>query len=215
MTRLPECTPEAVAEACEKLGFALSEPVSSLLADYLVLLEQWNRVMNLVGPGAWPDILRTLVADSFFLADFLRELPLGPEPECWDLGAGAGLPGIPLRMIWQRGSYALVESRDKRAGFLQTVLARCPLPGTFAHHGRVETFMPGRPLADLVVSRAFLPWEKVLALVGGRLAPRGIVVFLSLVPLPAVLPPGWTAAGGKEYTVAGQTRYFWGLTPVI
>lgn len=212
MTGMPECGAETVGAACGELGFFPPQQALETLARYLALLEKWNRVMNLVGPASWQEILRTLAADSFYLAAFLDEHCAVSAPECWDLGAGAGLPGIPLRALWQRGSYALVESREKRAGFLHTVLAQCPLPGVFVHHGRAEEFMKQRPPADLIVSRAFLPWKKVLALAGPHLAPDGIMIFLTLAPVPDSLPDGWTASGGKEYTVAGQTRYFWAFT---
>ena len=75
------------------------------LAVYLEMLCRWNAAMNLVGARSWQDILARLVADSFHLASFLEELPLPEEPLSWDLGSGAGLPGIPLRMAWTRGGY--------------------------------------------------------------------------------------------------------------
>ena len=75
------------------------------LAEYLEMLCQWNKAMNLVGPHTWQDIFGRLAVDSFHLADFLNKLDLPEAPLCWDLGAGAGLPGIPLRMVWRRGAH--------------------------------------------------------------------------------------------------------------
>ena len=182
------------------------------LEGYLALLEKWNRVMNLVGPSCWEDMLRILVADSFHLACFLESLSWRDTPECWDLGAGAGLPGIPLRLFWEQGIYTLVEPREKRALFLRTALAACPLPGVRVFQGRAEAFMPGRPPADLVVSRAFLPWEKVLALIAPHMAPSGRAVFLTLAPAPEALPAPWAVTAQTRYVIAGGDRYFWALT---
>lgn len=219
-----KCSAESVANVCRELGFTFGEDVHASLAAYLALVEKWNAAMNLVGPSLWQDTLRTLVVDSFYLADFVGGLRL-PEPEvetgfptvspshleCWDLGAGAGLPGIPLRMLWQKGSYTLVEAREKRALFLRTVLAACPLPGVQVFRGRAEQFMPARPPVQLVVSRAFLPWPKVLALVAPYMAPGGLCVFLTREPLPGALPEGWTAEGEKRYSIQRSVRYFWAL----
>ena len=200
-----------LASRLQFLGFSLPEQAVNGLASYLSILMQWNKAMNLVGPGDWITVLETLLADSFHLAAFLPELTLPPEPECWDLGAGAGLPGIPLRLVWQDGTYTMVESREKRTLFLQTALARCPLPRTFVARARVEAFFPTRPAADLIISRAFMPWQELLPLVSPYLADTGIVLFLTLIPAPEQLPQGWRVLAQKAYTCAGQARHFWAL----
>ena len=126
-------------------------------------------------------------------------------PETWDFGAGAGLPGIALRMVWQRGSYRMVESREKRALFLATVLARLNLPRTWVFRGRAETFMPGRK-ADLILSRAFMPWREILELVRPRLKPEGRVILLTR---EAVRPEkGWVCAASFSYRAGNSTRHF-------
>lgn len=206
-----DCTPERVRALCEASGFSLDAGALSALTGYLALLSKWNRVMNLVGPTAWENILATLVVDSFHLAPFLAALNPPDRPRCWDLGSGAGLPGLPLRMLWKNGEYTLVEAREKRALFLRTILASCPLDGVSVFQGRVERFMPTQQPAHLIVSRAFMPWDKLLALVKPYMAAAGCCVFLALAPLPLSLPEGWTAAAEKLYTVAGDTRYFWAL----
>lgn len=188
------------------------DPFYSRLLRYVTMLMQWNARMNLVGATTWQEAVENLCADSWHLADFLRTLPLPAQPECWDLGAGAGLPGVPLRLVWEEGSYTLVEAREKRALFLQSVLAMCQMPGVKVFRGRAEKFMVKAPPANLVVSRAFLPWEKVLELVGNFMAPEGMVVFLTLVPPPQQLPEGWCVRGAREYGVVGDTlRHFWAL----
>lgn len=205
------CSPEQVRAHCEALGFLPCDEALKAMSEYLALLQKWNKAMNLVGPASWQDMLATLLIDSFHLAPFVAALQLPPQPRCWDLGSGAGLPGLPLRMLWQEGEYTLVEAREKRALFLRTVLASRPLPGVTVFQGRVEQFMRTRPSAQMIVSRAFMPWEKLLHLVAPYMAPQGFCVFLALTPLPSSLPPGWTAAAEKGYTAAGSTRYFWAV----
>lgn len=185
------------------------------LAGYLALLMQWNRVMNLVGARTWQDAYRSLVADSIRLAAFLDPLVPLAAPRCWDLGAGAGLPGLVLRMIWRKGDYWLVEAREKRALFLSTVLAKHPLPGVRVFRGRAEAFMAGPPprTADLVVSRAFMPWRDVLGLVRGNLAPGALVVMLLREELAERPCPGWIRTAASAYQVEGTSRFFCALTP--
>ena len=195
---------------CRKAGFSLTEEEASQLAGYLVLLMQWNKRMNLVGARHWRDALEELILDSFHLAAFLHEhiLPSLPAaPVTWDLGSGAGLPGIPLRMVWQDGSYWMVESRDKRTIFLSTVLARHPLKDTHVFRGRAEQFMEGKK-ADLIVSRAFMPWKELLNFVQGHLTAEGQIVFLSREELKADDTLPWENTATTRYVVNGAERYF-------
>ena len=224
---------ESLRHACENdaglVPFCNDSKTLQGLFTYLSILQKWNKVMNLVGPYSWQEILRLLLVDSAWLATFLtglqRQEKLAPEPESWDLGAGAGLPGIPLRLLWEKGMYSLVDARQKRTLFLRTVLAAHILPHTLVHEGRAEQFMPTRPKADLVISRAFMPWYDVLALVGPYLAPGGVVVFLVLQPAPNQIlleqtPRGtpnssgerWCVLGQQEYPVGGDSRFLWAVS---
>lgn len=204
------CTPAFLADCCHKAGFETTPEQAGQLSAYLTLLMQWNKVMNLVGARHWRDALDDLVMDSFHLNDFLRAqvLPVLPaSPVCWDLGSGAGLPGIPLRILWNEGDYWMVESRDKRTIFLSTVLARSPIAGTHVFHGRAEQFMEGKK-ADLIVSRAFMPWKELLAFIKGHLNPGGQIVFLTLEELKADEDMDWTATGHASYKIGKDTRHF-------
>ena len=135
--RSSSVSPYDLQDWAKRAGFELAEETLHPLAGYLGLLMQWNKVMNLVGTRTAEDTFFTLVVDSLHLGRFLREdVKCSAAPCCWDLGSGAGLPGNPLRMIWQEGDYWMVEAREKRALFLSTVLAQYPLPGTHVFRGR-------------------------------------------------------------------------------
>lgn len=203
-----------LANILASAGIRVEDRALPLLATYLAMLAQWNRAMNLVGAKSWQDILGKLVVDSFFLADFLRKLPLPPEPLAWDLGSGAGLPGIPLRMVWQHGKYYMVEAREKRALFLSNALASLELPMTHVFRGTVEHFFPGQYCqADLIVSRAFLPWPKLLELTLPHLRQQGFLIVLANRPEPDSLPGSWLLHNVHNYKVAGRDRWFWALGP--
>lgn len=216
-------TQKMVAAAVARLGRSLSVTQTKRLTAYLDQLVKWNRKMNLVGKADWQSVLKTLVVDSLFLADFLAELALPKKPLTLDLGAGAGLPGIPLRMFWQPGEYRLVELREKRVLFMRSVLGKLQLPGTEVFHGRAEDILDAKSdiggtegqQADVILSRAFMPWKKMLTLVRPMLAADGVLIILSNDPPPGPddLPTGWQSGKSTDYPVAGTTRYFWSLSP--
>jgi Predicted S-adenosylmethionine-dependent methyltransferase involved in bacterial cell division len=211
------------------LGFEPQKAQCASLARYLNLLMKWSRSMNLVGKTTWPDIFRDLAADSLHLDVFLRGLNLPERPLTLDLGAGAGLPGIPLRVLWSAGDYLLVELREKRAIFLRQAVSELALERVRVFHGRAEetatelarlglTGAAGDTRADLLVSRAFLPWPKLLPLAAQLLAPTGRLVVLAneKPPIKAEELPGFTLEKVESYPAGsgdGRVRYFWSLSP--
>ncbi|BDQ38390.1 ribosomal RNA small subunit methyltransferase G [Pseudodesulfovibrio nedwellii] len=212
-----------VLAAAERLGRPVDAEQAELLAVYLRQLIKWNKKMNLVGKSDWRTVFNTLVVDSLFLADFLKGLPLGDKPLCLDFGAGAGLPGIPLRALWQEGDYWLVELREKRALFMTSVLSKLKLPGTNVFRGRAEDALArlekGRTeaTADLILSRAFMPWPKLLDFIYPMLRKdeerAGVAVILSndLPPAESELPEGWVLGNVASYPAARGERFFWSL----
>lgn len=207
-------SPGEVATLARDLGRELAAPQAAALAAYLTVLMQWKDSVNLVSARDWPDALANLVADSWHLADFLGGLGLPGAPRCLDLGAGAGLPGLPLRAFWAPGRYLLVEPRRKRVAFMRTALGRMGLAGTEVRACRAEE-LPGADLpADLVLSRAFMPWRELLDFVRPMLAPGGVCVVMANqdAPAPADLPPGWGLRARADYPSGAGRRYFWALS---
>ncbi len=195
-------------------GFIEEVQQAEALAEYLNLLVKWNKSMNLVGPAGWNEVFDSLIVDSLYLADFLNSLDVTESPVTLDLGAGAGLPGIPLRCVWQKGIYHLVESRQKRSIFMRTALRSMKLPRTEVFQGRAENMPEEVVPADLVLSKAFMPWKELLPFVGPMLREKGRVVILSNDPAPDALEVeslGFMLEKSQEYDAGDKVHYFWSL----
>ncbi|MBD5646874.1 MAG: 16S rRNA (guanine(527)-N(7))-methyltransferase RsmG [Desulfovibrio sp.] len=219
-----ESTPPLTRESAERLlppglevAAPLLEALSGRLDRYLHMLLAWNRAINLTGGRTRADILVRLIPDSFELAAFLESAPLAQipamtgAPRVWDLGAGAGLPGIPLRMVWDRGDYTLVEPREKRALFLANALAQLDLPRTTVFRGTAEALFAHEPHgADIILSRAFMPWEKLLPFCEPGLAPGGLVIIFAL-EAGGEIPAPWRLCAEWAYSVGENRRWFWAL----
>jgi 16S rRNA (guanine527-N7)-methyltransferase len=153
---------ELLTAGTETLGCPLPEKTVSLLRLYGEEILLWNPSVNLVS-------VRDLsgLAVRHFL-DSLTVLPLLPEGpfSLLDLGTGAGLPGIPLKLARTDASLFLVDASRKKISFLRNVIRRLGLSGAQAEQGRVETWVPrNRPRGafDRVVSRAAFPLPLFLA----------------------------------------------------
>ncbi|WP_319582263.1 RsmG family class I SAM-dependent methyltransferase [uncultured Pseudodesulfovibrio sp.] len=215
---------EAVLAAARKLGRPVEPEQAELLAVYLDQLIKWNKKMNLVGPSDWRTVFDRLVVDSLFLADFVSGLNLPERPLCLDFGAGAGLPGIPLRVLWREGDYWLVEVREKRSTFMKSALGRLKLPATSVFLGKAEDALDRlsrsghQATADLILSRAFMPWQKLLDFIHPMLRKgpdrNGIAIILANDPPPdeSAVPDGWGLGDVASYPAAGGERYFWSFS---
>ncbi|MFA6810898.1 MAG: 16S rRNA (guanine(527)-N(7))-methyltransferase RsmG [Desulfoplanes sp.] len=208
-------SPEAVARQAASLGRKLTNEQARSLTIYLELLEKWNKKMNLVGPRDWQTMLATLMIDSWNLADVLQSLDLGDGFRTLDLGAGAGLPGIPLRVFWDQGEYILVEPRQKRAIFMRTVLATMGLGHIKVAGCRIENLDQSLLPARLVVSRAFCPWRDFLAIAEPLLGKDGYCLVMSNEPAPTDVPSGWHLVRTVPYLVNSDQRSFWLFSPKI
>ena len=131
------------------------------------LLEQWRHTVNLVGPGEV----------SFHFRDCELALSgLEPQGHWADLGSGAGFPGLVFASVFPGVPLDLVESRKKRAVFLNEVLSAAdPTPdGVRVIGSRVESLSDGA--YDGILARAFAPPEVVLTHASRLLRPGGTVL---------------------------------------
>lgn len=118
-----------------------------LLLAYLALLEKWNARVNLTATTEW-DELGSLFAEAIWAAGLY---PKGPVAHL-DIGSGAGFPAILMRIMRPDMRLCLVESRTKRAAFLETLITDLHLEGTQVICSRVEELLRSReaPSFDIV-----------------------------------------------------------------
>jgi 16S rRNA (guanine527-N7)-methyltransferase len=112
-------------------------------------LLDWNQRVNLTAirdPGA---------VDQVHFLDSLACLlaPIPPGARLLDVGAGAGFPGMPLKIVRPDMALTLLEATGKKARFLSHVASRLGLSGVVVVNDRAET-AAGRDSFDVVVARA-------------------------------------------------------------
>jgi 16S rRNA (guanine527-N7)-methyltransferase len=165
---------ERVLERLNAAGLDVRPAEAGKLADYLLLLERWNRVHNLTGIREFDEMIERHLAESLALRGFLR------GPRIADVGSGAGLPGIPLAIVEPEKSFTLIESRTKRASFLSHVQGALALSNVSVEHGRVE-HLRGRAPFDTVLARAVAPLPELVGLTAHLLGEESVL----LVPTKA------------------------------
>jgi 16S rRNA (guanine527-N7)-methyltransferase len=96
------------------------------------------------------------------LADALVALDLPVVREAStiaDLGAGAGVPGIPLAIALPDARVTLVEGNGRKCEFMAGVIAALGLPNAEVVNGRAETWSDGIGQNDVITARALAPLD--------------------------------------------------------
>ena len=141
---------------CEELGIVLTEKQKEQFFKYFQLLTEWNQVMNLTAITEMPEVVTKHFVDSLLVVNVFDGIRTEAH-SCIDVGTGAGFPGIPLKIAFPQLQITLLDSLNKRVGFLNTVIQELGLTGITAVHGRAEDFGRNkeyREQFDLCVSRA-------------------------------------------------------------
>lgn len=118
------------------------------LLEYLNLLIKWNKVYNLTAVRDPVQMVTRHLLDSLSIAPWCEGQRL------LDVGTGAGLPGVPLAILYPGKEIHLLDSNSKKTRFLVQVKSALGLNNICVHHARVESFVPTERY-DVVLSRAF------------------------------------------------------------
>jgi 16S rRNA (guanine527-N7)-methyltransferase len=138
---------------------------------YAQLLREVAVPRGFVGEGDTEAIEERHVEDS------MRAVPwVEGARAVYDLGSGAGLPGIPLAIALPDVRFTLVEPLRKRAAFLELAIERLQLENVSVAIARAEEL--DEP-ADACVARAFAPLERSWAAARRLLRPGGWLVYFA------------------------------------
>ena len=177
----------------------LPETLAPKLLAYLELLARWNRTYNLTSVREPQEMLRKHLLDSLAMQRFVDAGPLA------DLGAGPGLPGIPLAIADPGLSVTLVDSNGKMSRFQREAVRVLGLGNVRVLQSRAENVAePGA--YRLLTARALDRLAGIIEVGGHLLGPGGRLLALKGQRPDeeiAQLPPGWTATAVHELKVPG------------
>lgn len=153
---------------------------------YLEELDRWNRVARLTGYTTGAEQVLFVLLDSLLFLKLLADAG-GP---LLDIGSGAGVPGLVLKLARPAWSVTLVEANRRRANFLRHVLRQLQLEGAEVEEARAEALAGRNGWARRFASvtlRAVAAPEAAVALARPFLRPGGrAVVALGPAQRPAL-----------------------------
>lgn len=141
-----------------EMGLSLTPEQQQKLLDYVPLIHKWNQVHNLTAVREPLDMITLHVLDS------LSVLPYIECKHLLDVGAGAGLPSIPLAICLPELQVVAIDAVQKKVSFMRQVKAQLGLENFTVIHGRIEDqevtehatkVQDFKQKFDVIISRAF------------------------------------------------------------
>ena len=189
-----------LAQGLADMQLTLDETARSKLLAFLALLNKWNRAYNLTA------VRDTKQMVSRQLLDSLSILPFVTTEHLLDVGAGGGLPGIPLAIVRPQSRFTLLDSNSKKTRFLTQCVLELGLSNVEIIHGRAEQCQPQQPFQQ-ISSRAFTALDKLVDWCGDLLANDGeFLAMKGQFPDDEVtaLPEPWRVTRQQVLSVPGS-----------
>lgn len=123
-------------------------------ARHLELIEAANQQFNLTRISGERDAAIKHVCDSLIPWQLFAGVV-----DVVDAGTGAGFPGIPLAVALPHVRFTLLESTQKKARFVETVVAELQLANVRVYARRAEEWLRGQRV-DVVTARAVAPLSR-------------------------------------------------------
>jgi len=147
--------PELFQATLAEENFPIDSKKMKQFNDYLLLLQEWNKKVNLTAIIEEEEVYLKHFYDSVTLA---RYLDFEKEPlKICDVGAGAGFPSIPLKILYPHLDVTIVDSLKKRINFLDILVNELNLDNVHLYHERAEDFGQNKAFRntfDVVTARA-------------------------------------------------------------
>lgn len=173
-------SPEELIELAGQEAIDLEKEASIRLAKYIVTLDKWAKRTNLIGPAAqhnfWDDHLAECLIFGKRVIQFTEE----EDVRLADIGSGAGLPGLIIGVVKPELQITLIESRRRKASFLEIAAHELGLENVNIEFGRIpdqqQAHLNGK--FKIVVSRAADQIEAVVDIAAWLSGPEAKFWFL-------------------------------------
>jgi len=135
-----------------KIDIKIDDMTAAKLYEYMCLLKEWNKKVNLTAITEDEEIITKHFVDSLTILKYIKNDDLVA-----DIGTGAGFPGIPIKIVNPSIKLTLIDSLKKRIDFLEEVTTNLKLKNVRLMHSRAEDLGKNkgyRQQYNITVSRA-------------------------------------------------------------
>ena len=147
---------ETLQKGIEELNLTADNKQLNLFMDFMDLMLDWNKKINLTAITEPYEVITKHFIDSLTPLKYIEKYNLELN-KVLDLGTGGGFPGIPLKIMVSDMNLLLADSLKKRVIYLQEVCHKLGFEDVEAYHRRAEQMGQNneyREQFDTVFSRA-------------------------------------------------------------
>ncbi len=169
----------SLSNSASSIGIDLTTEQIGKFMIYLGQLKEWNKTTNLTSIVKDEEIVIKHFIDSIAAVNAEN---FTQESLIFDIGSGAGFPGIPLKLIRPDLRFVLIEPSKKKSSFLRYIVGLLKLEHVDIFEGSLEHFteiFEEKEPASYLVARG-IRFEFILDLSKSILTKKGMaVLFLS------------------------------------
>jgi 16S rRNA (guanine527-N7)-methyltransferase len=159
-------------QGAQEMGLSISEENLLAFELFAAELNKWNRKVNLTAISSDKDIAVKHFIDSLVFADCVQE-----GENVLDIGSGAGIPAIPLKIVKPMIPVVSVDAVGKKILFQRHMARLLGLKSFEALHARIEALHETHKQGfKVITSRAFSRLEQFVALAAPLLASGGRMI---------------------------------------
>ncbi|WHZ23583.1 MAG: 16S rRNA (guanine(527)-N(7))-methyltransferase [Nitrospira sp.] len=155
MERWPVDLEKFLKKSVSELSISIPGSAIPLFFRYLDELKQWNQAINLTAIDDDREVVVKHFVDS--LAG-LKVIEVTAGTTLLDVGAGAGFPALPLKIVRSDLLVEMLDPSEKKGAFLRYVVEALDLQQATVVTSKLEDYVKGRGSQrryDYIVVRAF------------------------------------------------------------
>lgn len=194
---------DIVAQEAQLMQLSLSTHEIDSFEIYAAELKKWNSKVNLTAITKDKEIAIKHFVDSMSLAPYITT-----SDRLLDIGSGAGLPVIPLKIIKPEIPMVSVDAVAKKIHFQRHVIRILNLQNIEAIHARVEELHKTHSHSfSVITSRAFTRLDRFVSLAAPLLAENGVLIAMKGDQAEDAIASSDEVVHASGFTITSVHRY--------
>ena len=139
-----------LTKLCKLNNINFSEKYENNFLQFFNDLIYYNNMFNLTAITEKNEVIIKHFLDSIYPEKYIPK-----NASVIDIGAGAGFPSLPLKIVREDLNLTMLDSLNKRVNFLNNMVEKLDLKNAFAIHSRAEDYaIKNREKFDIAIARA-------------------------------------------------------------